>query len=133
MNQSVYLVNQEGSNICKIGIAKRIDARITQLQIANPQNLTLLASVPSPIPNRLESTLHRHFNQFKVKGEWFNLPSNEIQVFKKTCKSFHKRMFLELLYLTSLNADFENIAKTTGYNIEQVKRLHNFLYPHSKQ
>jgi len=58
----------------KIGVAKNIERRLNALQTANPEKLTVIASIKCS--NRLEaynieSYLHRQLSNRKIRGEWF--------------------------------------------------------------
>lgn len=58
----------------KIGVAQNIDKRLRSLQTANPEKLTLIASIECA--NRLEafnieSYLHEKLVNRRIRGEWF--------------------------------------------------------------
>jgi len=57
-------------DLIKIGFATNIRKRITDLQIANPGELVLLASMRgSPW---IEKKLHHRFRSLRSRGEWFS-------------------------------------------------------------
>ena len=92
--KNIYLIKSESSideeDSYKIGITKKDpQKRLKQLQTGSKEQLELLYYYNSSIPNLLESTLHRQFEQYRTreKGEWFNLPIDEVNKFLETCKN----------------------------------------------
>ena len=58
----------------KIGVAKNIERRLNSLQTANPEKLTLIASIECSSRSEafnIESYLHNELNNRKIRGEWF--------------------------------------------------------------
>jgi|GEM_PF-1161694 len=55
----------------KIGRAKDAARRIRDLQSASPSRITVLAVKRSDNPEAEELRLHRHFDRFRLHGEWF--------------------------------------------------------------
>ena len=58
----------------KIGVANNVEVRMAELQIGNPYELILLASIPVSSRKRaeaLEKSLHRKFAGQHIRGEWF--------------------------------------------------------------
>ena len=58
----------------KIGVAINVERRLNALQTANPEKLTVIASIKCV--NRMEaynieSYLHRQLSNRKIRGEWF--------------------------------------------------------------
>lgn len=66
---SVYFIRS--GNYIKIGYAEQPRRRLKELQTGNPEKLQLLGTVPGG-PDR-EREIHHLFNDFRVKGEWFEL------------------------------------------------------------
>lgn len=64
----VYCVS-EGTSFVKIGLTKRLENRMTSLQTANPRAITLIGALPGG--RALEKELHRRFDRWRVRGEWF--------------------------------------------------------------
>jgi len=75
--KSVYLVQSE-SGAVKIGVSKDVDRRLSDLQVAHPHDLTLLACVESSNANSLENRLHDRYSKYNINGEWFDLPNGEL-------------------------------------------------------
>lgn len=77
----VYLINQESTDFYKIGASKDVYNRISHLQIASPLPLKVVHRIFSLNNVRLEHTLHKYFNDYKVMTEWFNLPKDLVDSF----------------------------------------------------
>lgn len=69
----VYFMSS-GDKYVKIGITQCVWDRIHHYHTHNPEEITLLASVPMPGKDAariLEQMLHTKFNKTRVRGEWF--------------------------------------------------------------
>jgi hypothetical protein len=73
---SVYVV--QCHNFVKIGIAEDVPNRISNLQTGCPYKLTLLKTWHSADAIAEEEALHERFGVFHVRGEWFNIPEEEL-------------------------------------------------------
>jgi hypothetical protein len=67
----VYFIRCE--SFVKIGAAACPATRLAQLQLANPQTLTLLGTVEGG--RELERRLHAMFSKFHHRGEWYEMSS----------------------------------------------------------
>ena len=68
----VYFIAQ--GEYIKIGKANDVQKRMTHLQSSTPIELQLIASIPTRQPLKLEAALHKHLKQYRIGGEWFELP-----------------------------------------------------------
>lgn len=77
---SVYFVAQEqpGPTLIKIGVAKDIKKRQSDLQTGNPYPLALMGWIESEDAYRVEKRLHRQFAKHRQAGEWFRLEAGDI-------------------------------------------------------
>ena len=75
VNRGVYLVTN-GEQV-KIGYSNDIKKRISNLQTANSKELKLLGVVPGN--TGLEALFHTKYKSLRVRGEWFNLSSSEVE------------------------------------------------------
>ena len=71
----VYLIRQTVTPYYKIGKSKDPYKRMQRLQIGTPLELQIVSRVWSFDALRLESALHEYFDAYRVRGEWFDLPS----------------------------------------------------------
>jgi hypothetical protein len=77
--KKLYLVkatNHKGNILYKIGITKRMAGRIKDFKTSNPSEFDILVEFESIFPGILESTIKRHYEEFRVDGEWFNFPED---------------------------------------------------------
>lgn len=95
----IYLLKLHGHNIFKIGFTKNEPKqRIKPLQTGNPYEIELVASYKSELATKIESVLHRKYDNHKTAietdihlgGEWFELPLTEALVFQDTCKKIEE-------------------------------------------
>jgi len=68
-----YIVKASGGLI-KIGKSALLGRRIKTLQMASPERLVLVGSVPVDI----EKELHRAYREKRIHGEWFDIDPNII-------------------------------------------------------
>ena len=73
----VYLV-QSKTGYCKIGSSRSVLKRVSQLQCANPEPLTLIHEFPSTNARQDELALHAKFADRRVRNEWFALTIEDI-------------------------------------------------------
>ena len=64
----------------KIGVTDNLTKRVSQMQTGNPRVLTIMATMPSEDPYKMELELHTKFKKYNYQGEWFIL-SDEIKEF----------------------------------------------------
>lgn len=62
----------------KIGVARHIDIRMKKMANDNPFGLELLLYRKIPDAYEEESYLHTRFREYKLSGEWFNLPEDSV-------------------------------------------------------
>jgi hypothetical protein len=81
----IYLIsNQLG--LFKVGVSKNPNKRIKSMETGNPDDLIILYVYNSKKSYVIEKTLHRLYQQYHVKLEWFSLPTNEVENFLINCK-----------------------------------------------
>lgn len=112
MSKKVYLLEAELDNIVyyKIGYTSRTGKKRSQdLATANPSNFTVIAEYESKFASLIERQLHRIYNQFRIKGEWFHADSGlSADVFLTKCSKLDDTLKL----LAENNTWFkENILK----------------------
>lgn len=84
----VYFINEADTNKYKIGVtkAKTINRRQLELQTGNSNELILCRKFQTDTPYKLENMLHNYYNNFKVKGEWFELTDGQAIEFVNICE-----------------------------------------------
>lgn len=76
----VYFI-AEKENACspiKVGVAKNIASRKSNLQTGNPLTLQLLGWINTEDDFHLERRLHNYFGATRVRGEWFDIEPADI-------------------------------------------------------
>lgn len=57
----------------KVGYAENVELRLVALQTGCPYELTLLHKIPTQNMVADESRIHRHWQRYSMRGEWFRL------------------------------------------------------------
>ena len=73
-NYSVYFITEEKELSTKIGFSSSIELRLSELQIGNPRELWVSATIDGltlQSARSMESYLHRRFQAYRIRGEWF--------------------------------------------------------------
>lgn len=75
----LYIIQQRGSRLFKFGVSKNPKRRLQTLQTGNPQQLSLLVSFPCVgiSAYAAEATIHRYLGSEHVKGEWFQIATDD--------------------------------------------------------
>ena len=71
---NIYLIWQDGTSLYKMGKANNPSKRLKELQTGHSGKLHLIAEMPCSEALRKESYLHAKYKQYRVHGEWFNIP-----------------------------------------------------------
>lgn len=109
----VYLVENENTDLCKIGYSKDVFRRVTQLQTANPLKVVILYRYFSIDALKLEAELHKYYEENKVRGEWFKLTN------------LQKNNFLAVA--SKLDKNIE-ILEALPTSVEELKFLKSFTH-----
>ena len=78
----VYFILNYDSQAIKIGIAKNVERRLSSLQTSSPSKLKLLGTIKTESVNKarkLEQSLHKTFNDCRIRGEWFSVHSELLE------------------------------------------------------
>jgi hypothetical protein len=71
----VYII--ESGGLVKIGSARDLKRRLSQLRTGSSQELELLNGWLLDFPQDTERLLHKKYAAHRVRGEWFRLPPGE--------------------------------------------------------
>lgn len=74
----VYVLNTKGFEFVKIGYAKNLKQRMSNIQNGCPYELNLFICAHAPNFKEVEKYLHRYYSEFKARGEWFALGAGEL-------------------------------------------------------
>lgn len=122
---AVYFIQAVDGGPIKIGSSGNPDMRLSDLQVANPKVLRILATMPGGTPQ--EWALHEQFKKYRVQGEWFT-PAPEIMALikyhsPKPARSSKPKIPTELANLAnSLRLAFDmNVSiRECGKSINQI-------------
>ena len=70
----VYMIGNPGYPRFKIGMTSRLNQRLAEIQAACPLTLSVLRAAHNTFLE-LEPLLHRHFDDRRTHGEWFDFSS----------------------------------------------------------
>jgi len=77
----VYLIAAKVVGLYKIGKAKDVGKRFSELNRASPVSLTLIDAIATCEKDELEKLLHNRFAPLRRRFEWFELSVSEIDYF----------------------------------------------------
>lgn len=80
-DSSLYIINAEGTNFYKIGVANDVGYRLRHLQTAHYQELSVLRSFYCKNAYDAEKQLHSKYTDrgSHIRGEWFILDNDDIK------------------------------------------------------
>lgn len=84
----VYLITNSENSVYKIGVTRCYEEnkRLKSIQTGNSQKLKMVMTFCTSWPFRLETMLHNRFKEYRVLGEWFELPQDVVDNFDKICE-----------------------------------------------
>ncbi len=89
----IYLICDPYSEHYKIGVTKgKVNNRMLKLQTGNSTELHIITMYHTPYPFRMEKMLHLKYNQYRVHGEWFKLPDDDVIHFYGICKDIENKI-----------------------------------------
>jgi hypothetical protein len=98
----VYLINENTTNLYKIGVSNNPEKRLKSLQTSNGNKLLLVAQFQTSFNFKLEKFVHQQYHKNKQEGEWFLFETNEVNLFLQYCKK-GEEIFKLLKHNTYLN------------------------------
>lgn len=106
--KTIYLIKSEsqmGDLSYKIGITGRDPIkRLKELQTGTSSDLKVLYTFKSNFGTLLESSLHKHYNIDKIRGEWFTITNEELEKFLNVCYKIENNLKI----LHEENSYFQN-------------------------
>lgn len=73
----IYVIEEVGSDLCKVGMTSDGDVRCRELQLGNSRELALRLFHPVPNPRRIERMTHSLLWSKQARGEWFAVSVSE--------------------------------------------------------
>lgn len=78
----VYFASSSESGSVKIGSSRNVNSRMSQLSTSSPSKIYPLFSFLCDDRLLAERSLHRHFSEKRMNGEWFDLSKSEVTLAK---------------------------------------------------
>ena len=79
-SEFVYFIKNTETNRFKIGRTKNVEERLCQLQTGNDCPLVLYKIIPSENSAELETSLHNKFADYHIRGEWFSISEEQVNL-----------------------------------------------------
>jgi hypothetical protein len=86
----VYVIGEKPSGVVKIGTTESLESRLRQIQNASPRDLRVLWCYGGDW--RLESYLHKQYEDRHVRGEWFDFADEDPVRFVSESTALYYRM-----------------------------------------
>lgn len=120
----VYIIS-EGTEFFKIGWASNVKQRLKDLQIANPRRLQIVKQIQST-NKKDEKIIHYKYHDKKVRGEWFELDSSDIEEIEEYLKNISNEERFEYLSNHTI-FDFvkEKEDKKENEELEELRYLYS--------
>lgn len=85
----VYLICDPSQDSYKIGCTRNLtQKRLQSLQTGNSTKLHIVETVQTEYPFRLETMLHKKYDNKKLHNEWFGLEPEDVSQFQQTCQQY---------------------------------------------
>lgn len=93
--KNIYLINQQDTELYKIGITKKDPKiRLKELQTGNGNLLVLIKYFVTEFDFKMERALHLCYRSKLYNSEWFLLTENDINEFEKNCMLYENNFKL---------------------------------------
>jgi hypothetical protein len=76
----IYIIAIDGHDLCKVGISKNPQSRLSQLNTGSPYKMRFVCILETPNASearKLESAFHKVMRKHRTNGEWFSLNAAE--------------------------------------------------------
>jgi hypothetical protein len=115
----IYLVENESTDLCKIGYSKDVFRRVADMQVSNPIKIIILYRYFTIDAPKLESDLHKYYKLQHLRGEWFKLTSYQKNSFLSTASALDREIekSVELLGASDSSARIEFLAGFSASDI----------------
>lgn len=83
MKKHLYIFKAKNNPIYKIGISNNVSARLETVQTMSPIPIRLY-DIFKELKDamRVEKLIHKHFNEYRTHGEWFQLTDTQVESLK---------------------------------------------------
>ena len=125
MKSYVYAILDPENNCLKVGKANDVTQRISDLQVGNPNELKLIATISCLSENHafaVESELHRKYSNLYVRGEWFKYDDDLLKEFTDFIDNNQNKKTRDPLITNTLWEDCQE-----KFDVDSFPRCH--FYP----
>lgn len=89
----IYLLKNLSDDTIKIGYTRgKAEKRMKQLSTGSSGDLEIIRMFATDFGTTLEAYLHKAFHHKKVRGEWYNLAFEEVDVVMRLAAKFETNM-----------------------------------------
>jgi len=81
----VYFIQDSASGHIKIGMSRKPEQRMADLQVAHSARLVLLGHIPGD--RDLEGAFHERFGDLRLEGEWFEPDDDLVAFIAEVCET----------------------------------------------
>jgi len=81
-SEFVYFIKNTETTRFKIGRTQNVEERLCQLQTGNDCPLIIYKIIPSENSAELETSLHNKFAEYHIRGEWFAISEEQVNLVK---------------------------------------------------
>lgn len=87
---TVYLLcDQSHDRVYKVGVTTgSVEKRVKKLQTGNGGEITVVRTFACKHPFFVEKWLHREYQEYRLEGEWFELPDGKCKQFNELCEKY---------------------------------------------
>ena len=78
----IYFIRQD--NLVKVGYTRNFEQRLSALRVSMPYTPHILGKISAT--RKHEKDLHKFWREYRVRGEWFKLPSHIIRSIEMVCE-----------------------------------------------
>ena len=116
----IYLVENEATDLCKIGYSKDVFRRVADMQVSNPIKIIILYRYFSIDAPKLESDLHKYYKLQHLRGEWFKLTSYQKNSFLSTASALDREIEKSFQLLGASSDSSARIEFLAGFSASDI-------------
>lgn len=144
-NKYLYVIRSGTSDFIKIGVSNDPESRLYSLQTGSPVPLSIIFKCIGDY--RLESVLHKRLEDYKIRGEWYNISEAKLFEHLDSLESIRKEVLpnnlLQARYsnkehyvydMKILNDEAQQLKEIWGVGkVSLAVALHRILKEYSKE
>jgi predicted GIY-YIG superfamily endonuclease len=113
MKKHLYIFKAKNNPIYKIGVSNNVPARLETVKTMSPIPITLY-DIFKELKDamRVEKLIHKHFNEYRTHGEWFQLTNIQVKTLKDKIYEYDTSSTLKInkrKLVTEYNVSFNTL------------------------